>query len=188
MLVLIQTKLLHPNKWMCLKLKVGNDFYTFDYWWQIMSRLAYFFYWFWNGIHIEEVFFFLCPVTIYSKCNFLVHCCYSKLRICVLFGVTEIQCSYYLNKFICHFCGRLSFSFTTGDSQLWLGSGYLCSCLGRKKGTTSTSWRTGGKAVSGTWVGCVQQNTYRNTVCLGTFSFSPSALSLSKHKPYLWND
>lgn len=116
----------------------------------------------------QKGYFFLSSVTVYSKCHFLVHCCYPKLRIWVLFGITEIQCSYYLNKFTCHFHSRLSFSFTIGDTQLWFSSGYLCS-LGRKKGIIRTCWR----------VCCLQQNIHRTTVCLGIFSFSPKTQTLS---------
>lgn len=91
----------------------------------------------------------------------------------VLFGITEIQGSYYLNKFSCHFHSRLSFLFTIGDVQLSIKNDYLHSCLWRKKSTERTCWRVGGKAGSWTWV-CSLQETISVTEILGAWAFSLS--------------
>lgn len=110
----------------------------------------------------------------------------------VLFGITEIQCSYYLNKFSCHFHSRLSFLFTIGDVQLSIKNDYLHSWLWRKKSTERTCHRVGGKAGSWTWV-CSLQETIPVTEILAAWAFSlsfplplpfPSPSAATTNSPY----
>lgn len=123
---------------------------------------------FWNRIHIER-YFILCAVTVYSKCNFLVHCCSSKLRIWVLFGMTEMQCSYHLNKFSCHFCIRLSFFFTTRGVQQWLPMKFLEE--EEKYHKNMLEGRRQSRILSLGLFSSAGYSSHRTFGCLGIFSF-----------------
>lgn len=137
-----------------------------------MSFSAYFFSYIFGTEFTQKWYFLLYSVTVYSKCPFLVHCCCFKLRIWVVLGITEIQCSYYLNKFACRFHSRLPFSVTIGGSQLRFNSDYLCSS-GKEKNIL-----VGGRK-AGSWT-CVlhpaENSGHRTFGCLGILY--SSALSL----------
>lgn len=66
----------------------------------------------------------------------------------------------------------------------WGSTVATCSCLGRKKSTTRTCRKVGGKAESWTWVYCLQQNTPVTELLVAwAFSLSPPLLFPSPSPP-----